>query len=57
MGIAHALAVPNIYQMGYLASSICALGGIVGLSNQKTARLGNALGITGVTGGLFTTIL
>jgi len=51
------MGVPNIHQMGFLASSLCCLGGIVGLSNQKTARLGNAMGITGVANGLFTSLL
>lgn len=30
---AHTAGVPHIYTMGYLASSICAIGAIVGLSN------------------------
>lgn len=41
---ANAAGIPNIYQMGYLASSICAIGGICGLAAQQTARYGNALG-------------
>jgi len=43
--------------MGWLASSLCCLGGIIGLSNQTSARLGNALGMTGISGGLVTTLL
>jgi NAD(P) transhydrogenase len=53
---AHAAGVPNIYQMGYLFSSLCCIGGISGLSNQKTARVGNALGIMGVLGGVVTAL-
>ncbi len=30
---AHMMGVPNIYQMGYLASSLCCVGGISGLAN------------------------
>lgn len=43
--------------MGYLASSLCCIGGISGLASQKTARVGNASGLMGVFGGLFTTLL
>ncbi|KAI6180450.1 Alanine dehydrogenase PNT and NAD(P) transhydrogenase domain containing protein [Aphelenchoides besseyi] len=39
-----------------LASSLCCVGALAGLSNQRTARLGNALGICGVAGGLASTI-
>ncbi len=53
---AHMSGVPNIYQMGYLFSSLCCIGGISGLANQKTARVGNALGITGVVGGVITAL-
>lgn len=42
--------------MGYLASSICCIGGIAGLASQKTARIGNSLGIIGITGGMTTTL-
>jgi NAD(P) transhydrogenase len=42
--------------MGFLFSSLCCIGGIGGLSAQKTARLGNALGIMGVTGGVITAL-
>ena len=53
---AHASGVPNIYQMGYLASSLLCIGGISGLSGQKTARVGNAMGIIGVLGGVVTAL-
>lgn len=42
--------------MGYLASSICCIGGIAGLASQKTARIGNSLGLIGITGGMTTTL-
>ena len=53
---AHMMGVPHIYQMGYLFSSLCCIGGISGLSAQKSARVGNALGIMGVLGGVVTAL-
>lgn len=53
---AHMCAIPNIYQMGYLFSSLCCIAGISGLSSQKTARLGNSMGIVGVLGGIVTAL-
>ena len=53
---AHMAGVPNIYQMGYLFSSLLCIGGISGLSAQKTARIGNAMGIIGVAGGVVTAL-
>lgn len=50
-------AVPHFEQMGYLASGLLCLGGIVGLADQKSARLGNMLGMMGVANGMFTTLL
>lgn len=40
----------------YLGSGLCCVGALAGLSNQKTARLGNALGMMGVAGGLAATL-
>lgn len=37
--------LPEIHQMAYLAASLCCVGALGGLSSQKTARLGNALGM------------
>lgn len=37
--------LPEIHQMAYLASSLCCVGALAGLSSQKTSRLGNTLGI------------
>ncbi|KAG7262473.1 hypothetical protein CRUP_036189 [Coryphaenoides rupestris] len=42
----------NIEQMMYLGSALCCVGALAGLSNQKTARLGNTLGMMGVAGGV-----
>jgi NAD(P) transhydrogenase len=52
----HYLGYKGIYQMGFLASSLCCIGGIAGLASQKTARVGNASGIIGITGGMLTTL-
>uniref|UniRef100_H3CUQ7 NAD(P) transhydrogenase, mitochondrial n=1 Tax=Tetraodon nigroviridis TaxID=99883 RepID=H3CUQ7_TETNG len=46
----------NIEQMMYLGSGLCCVGALAGLSNQKTARLGNALGMIGVAGGVAATL-
>ncbi|XP_041816709.1 NAD(P) transhydrogenase, mitochondrial [Chelmon rostratus] len=46
----------NIEQMMYLGSGLFCVGALAGLSNQKTARLGNALGMMGVAGGLAATL-
>lgn len=37
--------LPEIHQMAYLASSLCCVGALAGLSSQKTSRLGNTLGM------------
>lgn len=37
--------LPEIHQMAYLAASLCCVGALGGLSSQKTARLGNTLGM------------
>lgn len=50
------LNLPEIHQMAYLAASLCCVGALAGLSSQKTSRLGNALGIIGVTGGIAATL-
>merc|ERR1719266_1428482 len=47
---------PEVHTMGYLASSLCCVGALAGLSSQPTARLGNALGMIGVTGGVAATL-
>merc|ERR1712223_909101 len=55
-GYAVANGYPEIHQMGYLASGLCCIGALGGLSTQPTARLGNALGMIGVTAGIASTI-
>merc|ERR1719481_1853780 len=47
---------PEVHQMAYLASSLCCVGALAGLSSQPTARLGNALGIIGVSSGIAATL-
>uniref|UniRef100_A0A8C2XDZ2 proton-translocating NAD(P)(+) transhydrogenase n=1 Tax=Cyclopterus lumpus TaxID=8103 RepID=A0A8C2XDZ2_CYCLU len=46
----------DIEQMMYLGSGLCCVGALAGLSNQRTARLGNALGMMGVAGGIIATL-
>lgn len=47
---------PEVHQMAYLTSSLCCVGALAGLSSQSTGRLGNALGIMGVSGGVAATL-
>jgi NAD(P) transhydrogenase len=47
---------PDAHNMAYLAASLCCVGALTGLSSQKTARLGNALGIIGVSTGIGATL-
>lgn len=42
--------------MTYLASSGLCIGAIACLANQSTARVGNALGLMGVSGGIAATL-
>lgn len=42
--------------MGYLAASLACIGGITGLASQSTARVGNALGIMGISTGVITAL-
>lgn len=46
----------EIHQMAYLGSSLCCVGALAGLSSQKSSRLGNNLGIIGVTSGIVATL-
>lgn len=46
----------DIHQMTYLASGLCCVGALTGLSSQKTSRVGNALGMIGVAGGIGATL-
>jgi len=47
---------PEVHQMAYLTSSLCCIGALGGLSAQPTARLGNALGMIGVSSGIAATL-
>ena len=57
---AYAYGVSNgysdVHNLAYLAASLCCVGALGGLSSQPTARLGNALGMIGVTTGLAATL-
>merc|ERR1712061_50292 len=55
-GYAVAQGYPEVHKMAYLASSLCCVGALAGLSSQPTARLGKALGMIGVTGGVTCTL-
>ncbi|VDM95637.1 unnamed protein product [Thelazia callipaeda] len=46
----------EIHTLTYLGSSLCCVGALAGLSTQQTARLGNCLGMIGVSGGLAATL-
>lgn len=43
-------------QLAYLGSSICCVAAINGLASQKSSRLGNAIGITGIGTGVSITL-
>ena len=47
---------PDFHQMGYLASGLCCIEELEGLSAQPTAKLGNALGMIGVTTDIASTV-
>jgi len=55
-GYAVSQGYPEVHQMGYLASGLCCIGALGGLSAQPTARLGNTLGMIGVTTGIASTL-
>jgi len=44
--------VPDIHQTAYLAASICCILSLGGLAQHSTARVGNVLGMVGVTTGV-----
>nr|XP_022901005.1 NAD(P) transhydrogenase, mitochondrial-like [Onthophagus taurus]XP_022901007.1 NAD(P) transhydrogenase, mitochondrial-like [Onthophagus taurus] len=48
--------LPEVHQAAYLAASLCCVGALAGLSSQKTSRLGNSLGMIGVSGGIVATL-
>ena len=55
-GIGIGLGASEMATMAYLASSSACIGAIACLAQQKTARLGNALGLLGVSGGVATAL-
>lgn len=55
-GYGVASGAAEIHQMASLASSLCCVGALAGLSSQGTSRLGNNLGMIGVTGGIASTL-
>lgn len=55
-GLGIALGASEMASMAYLGSSAACIGSIACLSQQKTAQLGNALAVLGVTGGVATTL-
>merc|ERR1712168_869757 len=55
-GYAVSQGYPEVHQMGYLASGLCCIGALGGMSSQPTARLGNSLGMIGVTSGIAATL-
>ncbi|KAH9282045.1 NAD(P) transhydrogenase, mitochondrial [Echinococcus granulosus] len=46
----------DAHHAAYLASSLCCIAAITALASQKTSRLGNLLGMIGVSGGLAVTL-
>merc|ERR1711887_519512 len=55
-GYAMTQGYPEIHQMAYLASGLACIGALGVLSAQPTARLGNALGMIGVSSGVAATL-
>lgn len=56
IGAAYYTGTLSVYQMGYLAASLCCIGGISGLASQATARVGNSLGLIGISTGVVTAL-
>jgi len=55
-GYARTIGITEVCQMGYLSGSLLCIGGIAGLAHQKTAPVGNAMGMMGVSIGLLSTL-
>ncbi|RDA84409.1 hypothetical protein CP532_2906 [Ophiocordyceps camponoti-leonardi (nom. inval.)] len=47
----------GLVQAGYLASTVLCIGSISGLASQVTARMGNMLGVLGVSSGVLASLL
>ncbi len=46
----------DMQQIGYLAGSLCCVGALSGLSSQESCRVGNYLGMIGVSTGMLATL-
>jgi NAD(P) transhydrogenase len=53
---ANLMGYSQLHQMAYLASSLCCIASLAGLSSQETARMGNAVGMVGVGLGIVATL-
>jgi NAD(P) transhydrogenase len=51
-GLGTAAGYGEMTSMAYLASSLCCIGAIASLAQQSTARMGNMLGVVGVSTGV-----
>jgi len=54
--LSKAMGSTEIDTVASVAAGLCCLGGIGGLASQKTARMGNVLGMSGVSFGLASTL-
>ncbi|CAN0456536.1 unnamed protein product, partial [Ectocarpus sp. 12 AP-2014] len=54
--VTKAAGYPQMDHFMSMASAVCCIGGIGGLSSQSTARLGNVLGMSGVAFGVAATV-
>ncbi|CAM9384153.1 unnamed protein product [Heterosigma akashiwo] len=54
--LAKGLGCAEVDTVASVAAGLCCVGGIGGLSSQKTARMGNVLGMSGVSFGLAATL-
>ncbi|EGC29335.1 NAD(P)+ transhydrogenase (AB-specific) [Dictyostelium purpureum] len=54
--VSYSASAPALQQLAYIASSVLCILSIGGLSNPKSSRLGNILGISGIGIGLTATI-
>ncbi|CAM9203235.1 unnamed protein product [Ectocarpus sp. 6 AP-2014] len=54
--VTKAAGYPQMDHLVSMASAVCCIGGIGGLSSQSTARLGNVLGMSGVAFGVAATV-
>ncbi|EGX87786.1 NAD(P) transhydrogenase [Cordyceps militaris CM01] len=54
---AAATGVGGLVQAGYLASSVLCIGSLSSLASQSTARMGNMLGMLGVSSGVLASLL